>query len=95
MTNIATDVKIQSNSAELTIQEVQTKLVQIDNQQMLFDSDVAQLYQVETKRINEAVKNNPEKFPAGYVVELSDEQWSSLRSKISTLKAADQASISL
>ena len=38
------------------------------------DSDVAELYGVETMRINEAVKNNPEKFLEGYVLELSNEE---------------------
>ncbi|SFR49197.1 ORF6N domain-containing protein [Thiomicrospira sp. ALE5] len=75
---------------EITIQEVQSKFIQLNNQQMLLDTDIAQLYQVETKRINEAVKNNPEKFPQGYIVELTDDDWSSLRSKISTLKSAGQ-----
>ena len=41
---------------------------------MIVDSDIAELYGVETKRINEAVKNNPDKFPEGYLVELSDEE---------------------
>ena len=50
------------------------------------DSDVAELYGVETKRVNEAVSNNPEKFPEGYVWELTEEEVPALRSKISTLK---------
>ena len=50
------------------------------------DSDVAQLYEVETKRINEAVRNNPEKFPEGYILDVSDKEKKSLRSKISTLE---------
>ena len=41
------------------------------NQQVILDSDVAELYGVETKRVNEAVRNNPEKFPEGYVWVLS------------------------
>jgi hypothetical protein len=41
---------------------------------MLIDRDVAQLYGVATKRINEAVKNNPDKFPEGYLTELNDEE---------------------
>jgi hypothetical protein len=45
----------------------------IQGQQILIDRDVAELYGVETKRINEAVKNNPDKFPEGYVVTLSIE----------------------
>ena len=40
----------------------------------LQDADVAELYGVETKRINEAVKNNPEKFPAGYLLELNSQE---------------------
>jgi len=41
---------------------------------------------VETKRINEAVKNNPERFPDGYIIEITKNELDSLRSKISTLK---------
>lgn len=41
-------------------------------QNVIIDSDVAQLYGVETRRINEAVKNNPDKFPSGYIIELSN-----------------------
>jgi hypothetical protein len=44
------------------------------------------LYGVETKRVNEAVKNNPEKFPDGYIVYLSENEFEILRSKISTAK---------
>ena len=66
--------------------EVESKIILIRNQHVIIDSDVAELYGVETKRINEAVKNNPEKFPFGYIFELSDEEIKSLRSKFSTLK---------
>ena len=51
---------------------------------MLLDSDVAALYGVETREINQAVKNNPNKFPKGYVFELYDREIRSLRSKILT-----------
>lgn len=50
--------------------EVKNKMITLRNQQVILDSDVAELYGVETKRINEAVSNNPEKFPEGYVWEL-------------------------
>ncbi|MCL1911368.1 MAG: ORF6N domain-containing protein, partial [Leptospirales bacterium] len=42
------------------------------------------LYGVETKRINEAVGNNPDKFPDGYILSLDTEEWQNLKSKIST-----------
>lgn len=45
---------------------------------------MADLYGAETKRVNEAVKNNPEKFPYGYVFDLSESEFSDLRSKFST-----------
>jgi ORF6N domain len=50
----------------------------------MLDSDLAELYCVETKRINEAVKNNPDKFPEDFMFECSKEEWGILRSKIST-----------
>jgi hypothetical protein len=58
------------------------------NQQVILDCDVAELYGVETKRINEAVGNNPEKFPEGYIFELGNQEVASLRSNFSTLKIA-------
>lgn len=65
---------------------VESKVLTIRNQQVILDSDVAELYGVETKRINEAVKNNPEKFPKGYVFELDNDEFNDLRSKFSTAK---------
>lgn len=53
---------------------VESKLMTIRDQQVILDSDVANLYGVETKRINEAVKNNPEKFPTGYCFELFENE---------------------
>lgn len=43
-------------------------ILTIRDQQVILDSDVAKLYDVETKRVNEAVKNNPDKFPEGYSI---------------------------
>ena len=58
----------------IKIEDVQDKVLQLRNENVIIDSDVAALYGVETKRINEAVKNNPEKFPDGYVFKLSQEE---------------------
>ena len=46
-------------------------IIKIREQSVLLDSDVAQIYGVETRDINKAVTNNPDKFPAGYIIELS------------------------
>lgn len=64
--------------------QVQEKIITIRHPKVLIDSDVAELYGVETKRINEAVKNNLEKFPDGYLFELTKKEWDSLKSKFST-----------
>ena len=68
----------------ITIQNIQDLLIPIERQQVLIDRDVAKLYGVATKRINEAVKNNPDKFPESYLITLNKKQWDDLRSKIST-----------
>ena len=59
-------------------------IVELRGQSVLLDADVAEIYGVETKRINEAVKNNPDKFPAGYIIELDKTEWDGLKSKFST-----------
>lgn len=66
--------------------EVESRLVSLRDQKVLLDKDVAELYGVETKRINEAVRNNPERFPDGYYFELTRNEAASLRSKKTTLK---------
>lgn len=65
-------------------QDIESYLVELRGKQVLIDRDVAALYGVETKRVNEAVKNNPERFPAGYIIELNDREIQHLRSKFST-----------
>ena len=54
--------------------DVQGKIIVVRGQQVLLDRDVASLYGVEAKRVNEAVKNNPEKFPDGYLISLTDSE---------------------
>ena len=53
---------------------VEEKVLNIREGKALLDRDVADLYGVETKRINEAVKNNPDKFPEGYVFTLDNRE---------------------
>ncbi|MDR2585471.1 MAG: ORF6N domain-containing protein [Prevotellaceae bacterium] len=63
--------------------DVEEKILTIRGENVILDSDVAALYDVETMRINEAVKNNPNKFPEGYIIGLKSEEWKNLKSKIS------------
>lgn len=53
---------------------VEDRIITLHGIQVLVDSDVAELYGVGTKEVNQAVKNNPDKFPEGYLLELSKEE---------------------
>ena len=59
---------------EITLNDVQDKIITIQNKSELLDSDVAWLYGVDTNDINQAVKRNPEKFPEGYVIGLTESE---------------------
>jgi hypothetical protein len=63
---------------------VEERIITLRGTKVILDFDVALLYGVETKRINEAVKNNSDKFPEGYVLQTTDEEMKELRSKFST-----------
>lgn len=64
--------------------QVQSKIVLVRDLPVIIDADVANLYGVETKRVNEAVKNNSDKFPEGYMFVLTKDEVEDLRSKNST-----------
>ena len=70
--------------AEKDVINIENMIYEIDGKEVMLDSDLAQLYNVATKRINEAVKNNPDKFPRRFSWILSDEEKSNLWSKFST-----------
>ena len=61
-------------------------MLNVRGQNVLLDRDVAMLYGVETRIVNQAVKINPLKFPEGYIIELDEKESSVLRSKILTLE---------
>jgi len=61
---------------------VQSRLMELRGQRVLLDRDVAALYGVQTREINQAIRNNPDKFPEGYVFELEAGEIDALRSKI-------------
>lgn len=50
--------------------DVDSKIITLRNQKVIIDCDVAALYGVETKEVNQAVGNNPDKFPTGYIFQL-------------------------
>ena len=77
---------------ELAVNEIKIEnmIYEIRGKQVMLDSDLAKLYQVETKRINEAVKNNPEKFPERYLFRITEDEYLSLKSKNSTSKGGSR-----
>lgn len=54
----------------ITTKDVEDRIIVLRNQEVLLDCDVAEMYGVKTKEVNQAVKNNPEKFPYGYIFAL-------------------------
>lgn len=70
--------------AEKDVINIENIIYEIDGKKVMLDSDLAKLYNVETKRVNEAVKNNPEKFPRRFSWILTNEEKNNLWSKFST-----------
>ncbi len=66
--------------------EVESKIFTINDKKIILDSDVATLYGVQTKHVNQAVKNNLNKFPEGYIITLNNDEWTQLRSNFLTTK---------
>ncbi len=74
--------------AIIKIENIENLIIDIRNEKVILDSDLAKIYGVETRDINKSVKNNPEKFPKGYVIQLSEKELANLRWKNSTTKLA-------
>ena len=56
------------------IEKTENKIIVIREQRVILDRDVAELYGVTTKEVNQALRNNPAKFPDGYVIELNNSE---------------------
>ncbi len=65
---------------------IQNLIYQIRGYRVMLDSDLAKLYEIETKRLNEAVKRNIERFPSHFMFQLTKEEWKNLKSQIATFK---------
>lgn len=76
-----------SDKQELIIQERIAKAIYvIRNQKVMMDSELAEMYGVETKVLNQSVKRNLERFPKDFMFQLNEEEWESLRSQNVTLE---------
>lgn len=63
------------------LSDVEGAIIEIRGQKVILDRDVATLYGVATREVNQAVRNNPDKFPDGYIIQCNAEEASLLRSK--------------
>lgn len=68
----------------VTTKDVEARMITLRNKPVLIDADVAELYGVQTKEVNQAVRNNRDKFPQEYMFELTKSELCDLRSKILT-----------
>ena len=77
----------------ISYSDVQQRIVCIRDTSVIIDVDVAALYGVETKHVNQAVRNNRDKFPVDYVFELTSGEVEDLRSKFLTTKLSSKSRV--
>lgn len=73
-------------SQKVTIPDeiITSKIYLIRGQKVMLDSDLAELYQVETRRLNEQIKRNTGRFPEDFMFRLTNEEWKNLKSQFAT-----------
>ena len=72
------------NKAIISKQEIENQIYTVRDQQVMLDSYLARIYQVETKNLNKAVKRNTERFPASFCFQLTEEEVENLRFQFGT-----------
>ncbi len=71
-------------TAALTPQALAGRILMIRGQRVLLDSDLAQLYEVETRRLNEQIRRNTGRFPVDFVFQLTEDEAENLKSQFAT-----------
>ena len=84
-------VKKDETILPMLMEQVKDKIAVIRNVDVIADADVAALYGAETREINQAVRNNRDKFPTSYMFELSNNELNDLRSKILTTNVSSKS----
>jgi len=74
------------NNLIASVAQIESRIFLIRGQKVMLDSDLAELYGVETRRLNEQVNRNSERFPEDFMFQLTTGEYESLRSQIATLK---------
>jgi len=71
------------------LERIERSILSIRGEKVMLDSDLAELYGVETKRLNEQVRRNLNRFPPDFMFQLTPQEWDSLRSQFATLKRGE------
>ncbi len=71
------------------IKSIQNRIYEIRGERVMLDRDLAVLYEIETKRLSEAVKRNSKRFPLDFMFQLTVEEWDSIRFQIETIDSGD------
>lgn len=66
------------------LETIRSKIYEIRGQKIMLDRDLAKMYGVDTRTLNQAVKRNLERFPADFMFQLTQEEWSDLKSQFVT-----------
>ena len=77
-----------SGAALIPVERIERTIVKLRGHNVMFDADLAALYGVTTKRLNEQVKRNARRFPADFMFQLTQQEYADLRSHIATSKPA-------
>ena len=78
--------KIEASTSLIPRERIEQAILFVRGHKVLLDSDLAALYGVPTKRLNEQVRRNQERFPADFAFELTQPEYEALRSQFATLK---------
>lgn len=68
----------------ITIEPIKSLIYLISNQKVMLDQDIAKLYRVEKRKLNEQVKRNKDRFPTDFMFQLTEEEFKILKSQIET-----------
>ena len=74
----------------MDLQIIQNKIYELRGQKIMLDYDLAELYEVETKALNQAVKRNIKRFPIDFMFRLSINEWETMRSQIAIAKKENE-----
>ena len=86
-----------NGNAVIDVNAVKSRMLVVRGQQVLLGRDVAALYGVQTKEVNQAVRNNPAKFPEGFLFQLTAQEFADWKSKIltSNLSSTEKSAIKM